>query len=192
MITKLHKNYFQKSKVFLFPALGIERDADFKPTQTFISLDDIINPEDIKLICLYKTEKTESFEKFEEQIILSNPLLTEIIAFPDYSLYIFDYESYMYDWYNFILGKYSKLSAVLKQAIMSYYEKSKLEYDYIDSFLNPEKYYDLYSKLLDVDNKILKNVGELCDPCDLIKENYSLCEKDLYYLNKKTLICKKN
>ena len=44
-------------------------------------------------------------------------------------------------------------------------------YVYVDSYLFSEKYFSLYADLLGVDENLLKEVGELCSPPDLEKEN---------------------
>lgn len=184
MITSLYTKYFQKSRSFLFPALGIKRTSNFSPSGTYIGLQGIIEPEETKLICAYKEDKTVGFKSFEEQMLLTNPLFSQVITIRDYNLYVFDYQTYTDDWFNFILGKYSKLSPVLKRAIKSYYKEGTTEYDYIETYLFPEKYFDLYARLLDVDPRILKETGELCDPCDIEKETLKIPIEDLAMLQK--------
>lgn len=184
MIDSLYTKYFQKSRSFLFPAVGIKKTANFSPAGTYLSIDELIQPEDIKLVCAYKQDDSEGFKKFEEQMLLTNPLFDQVLHIRDYSLYVFDFQTYTDDWFNVIMGKYSKLSPVLKRAIKSYYGETSSEYRYIESFLHPEKYFELYAKLLDVDVKTLKQVGELCDPCDLEKENLKIPVEDLVILQK--------
>ena len=101
-----------------------------------------------------------------------------------YNLYVFDFEIYKTDWYNFLMGKYSKLSNVLKRAIKVYYGDKSKEYKYIDSFLYPDKYFDVYAKLLEVDVSSLKEIGELCDPWNLEKESLKIPVEDLEILTK--------
>jgi hypothetical protein len=52
--------------------------------------------------------------------------------------------------------------------------------------LYPEKYFTLYAKLLDVEVKTLQETGELCDPCDMEKENLKIPVADLELLKKGT------
>lgn len=184
MIESLYTKYFQKSRSFLFPALGIKKTANFSPSGTYISLDGLIDPEDLKLVCAYKEDQSEGFRIFEEQMLLSNPLFMQVLHIRDYNLYVFDFHTYTDDWFNVIMGKYSKLSNVLKRAIKAYYGENSSEYKYIESYLYPEKYFDLYAKLLDVDPRTLKKIGELCDPCDLEKENLKIPIEDLEILQK--------
>ncbi len=184
MIESLYTKYFQKSRSFLFPALGIKKTANFSPSGTYISLAGLIEPEDIKLICAYKEDSSEGFRLFEENMLLSNPLFSQVLHIRDYNLYVFDFQTYTDDWFNFILGKYSKLSTVLKRAIKTYYGESSNEYKYIESFLYPEKFFEVYAKLLDIEVETLKKLGELCDPCDLEKENLKIPVEDLEILQK--------
>jgi hypothetical protein len=184
MIESLYTKYFQKSRSFLFPALGIKRTSNFIPTGVYLSIDDAIQPEDTKLICSYKNDTSEGFKKFEEQMLIGNPLFSHVINIGDYKLYVFDFDIYQADWFSFLLGKYSKLSPVLKRAIKSYYGDTSSEYKYIETYLYPDKYFDIYAKLLDVPVSTLKELGELCDPCDLEKETLKIPVEHLDMLKK--------
>ena len=79
MITSLYTKYFQKSRSFLYPVLGIKRTSHHSPSGTYIALSGIINPEDMKLICTFKEDNSEGFKSFEQQMLLSNPLFSNII-----------------------------------------------------------------------------------------------------------------
>jgi len=184
MIDKLYGKYFQKSRSFLYPALGIKRTNSTMPSSTYVSLTGKIEPEDIKLICTFEQTDSEEFKTFEEQMLLSNPLFVEKISIKDYNLYVFDLEIYQADYFNFILGKYSRLSSHLKRAIKNYYGEKSAEYKYIETYLYPEKYFEVYAKLLDIDVETLKLSGELCDPCDMEKETLKIPQEDLELLNK--------
>lgn len=184
MIDSLYTKYFQKSRSFLYPALGIKRTAHHTPSGTYIALDGLVGPEDMKLAVTFKEDQTEGFKSFEEQMLLSNPLFSSIVNIQDYNIYLFDYESYKNDWFNFIMGKYSKFSNPLKKAIRLYYGEASSEYKYMDSYLNPEKYYEVYAKLLGIEPSIIKAVGELCDPCDIEKETLKIPVEHLESLKK--------
>ena len=186
MIDKLYGRYFQKSKSFLYPALGIKRNSYASPIGTYISFKGYYEPEDLKLICTFEKDDSESFKNFEEQMLLTNPLFSEKVSSSEYEIYIFDMEVYYEDWFNFILGKYSKLSGILKKAIKTYYGERSKEYKYIDSYLYPDKYFEVYSTLLEIDINTLKKIGELCDPCDLEKETLKILPENLEVLNQLT------
>ena len=53
---------------------------------------------------------------------------------------------------------------------ISYFEKDSGNYMYVDSYLFPERYFEIYSDLLGTTEKQLRAVGELCTPPDLNKE----------------------
>jgi hypothetical protein len=144
----------------------------------------LVAPEDMKLICTFKEDKTEGFKSFEEQMLLSNPLFSSIVHVEDYNMYLFDFSGYQNDWFNFIMGKYSKFSTPLKKAIKLYYGDNSSEYKYMDSYLHPEKYFEVYAKLLEVDAHILREVGELCDSCDMDKETLKIPVEHLENLKK--------
>lgn len=184
MIDKLYGKYFQKSRSFLYPALGIKKGSYITPSGTYISLAGRVEPEDVKLICTFRDDQSEGFKSFENQMLLTNPLFVEKIRIKDFNLYVFDLEIYQADYFNFLMGKYSKLSAHLKKAIKSYYGENSAEYKFIETYLYPEKYFDTYAKLLNIDVSLLKKVGELCDPCDLDKEILKIPVEDLESLNK--------
>lgn len=179
MTDKIYNKYFQKSRSFLYPGLGIKKTAAVSPLGTYIAISNMINPEDLKLICTFKKDDSDKFKKFEENTLLSNPLFERKIKSNKYNIYVFNFEIYEKDWINFIMGKYSKLSNVLKKGIKDYYNESSPEYKVIEVYLYPEKYFEMYSKLLEVDIETLKSTGELCDPFDLEKETLKISKEDL-------------
>jgi hypothetical protein len=140
MIESLYGKYFQKSRSFLYPALGIKRNSNITPTGTYLSLEGKIGPEDMKLIVAFKHDDSEGYKTFEDKMLLTNPLYESKITVKEYNLYIFNFEMYKDDWFNFLLGKYSKLSNVLKRAIKSYYGESSSEFKYMETYINPEKF----------------------------------------------------
>jgi hypothetical protein len=74
MIDSLYTKYFQKSRSFLFPALGIKRTSNFTPSGTYLSVEGLVSPEDVKLVCSFPDNESEGFKAFEQQMLLSNPL----------------------------------------------------------------------------------------------------------------------
>jgi len=184
MIEQLYTKYFQKSRSFLYPALGIRRTSSHTPTGTYIAVDKLVPPEDMKLICTFKENNTEGFKSFEQQMILSNPLFLNIVHIQDYTMYLFDFSTHQDDWFNFIMGKYSRFSVPLKKAIKTHYGETTSEYKYMDTYLYPEKYFAVYAKLLEIDAAVLSTVGELCDACDMEKETLKIPVEHLENLSK--------
>lgn len=184
MIDSLYGKYFQKSRSFLYPAVGIKKSSNYSPTGTYVAIEGIVKPEEMRLACSFKETGTAGFKAFEEQMLLSNPLYASTIHVQDYGIYLFDFSLYDVDWQHFITGKYSKFSTALKKAIRQYYGQNSQEYKYMDSYLFPEKYYSIYAKLLDVDQDTIKEVGELCNVPDLEKETLKLPVEHLENLKK--------
>ena len=184
MIKSLYGKYFQKSKSFLYPAIGIRRTSKIQPTGVYMAIEGHVNPEDMKLVCTFDKKQSKEFKDFELNMLIENPLFDEKIETEKYMVYIFDFSIYKYDWFNFILGKYSKLSNVLKKAIKNYYGETSNEYQYMDTYLHPEEYFGKYSELLDVSIDSLENIGELCDACDIEKETLIIPKEYLEELKK--------
>jgi hypothetical protein len=184
MIDKLYNKYFQKSKSFLYPALGIKRNSYATPINTYISLDGRIGAHECKLICLFKKDESERYKEFEFNMLISSPLYLEKIETMDSNIYVFNLEIYESDFFNVVIGKYSKLSNVLKKAIKDHFGEKTKEYSYIESYIYPDKFHSIYSKLLDVDIIILEKVKELCDPLDLEQESLKISKENLQIVNK--------
>jgi hypothetical protein len=179
----LYSKYFQKSKVFLYPLLGIKRGSNVVPEETFVSWNENLTSEDMKLICLYKRGKDQEFEYFEK-LLLKHPRLCDYVNINEEEvLFTFDFSDLGDDWDCFINGKYSMMSMSVKRKIIDFFDKTSGNYIYIESFLYPHKWFDKYSELLDTDVEILKRVGELCDKPNLEKEKLTIKVVDLEKLN---------
>ena len=171
-IKSLYRDYFQKSRVFLYPALDIKRGVSVIPVQTYVSWEGYYAPEDRKLMCLYNIRKDEEFVKHEKMKLLGNKLFHDFIQVSeDQGIYVFDYQHMKEDWDLFLEGRYSQISASHKRKIKNFYGSYSSNFAYVESFLHPEKYFTLYSELLGVDVEHLKHVGELCSKPDMAEEN---------------------
>jgi hypothetical protein len=176
-IRSLYKDYFQKSRVFLYPALKIQRGSSITPIETYIAWEGQYTLDDKKLICLYYLRKDPEFRHFEKTKLLDNPLFDNFMLIDKHTaVYVFSFEKFEEDWDNFLKGKYSKLSKPLKSSICDFFRKSTNNYAYIESFIYPERFFDMYARILyapeDHNKGIreLKIVGELCSLPDLSKE----------------------
>lgn len=171
MIDSLYKEYFQKSKVFLYPALNISKQFGITPIMTYIGLNDICNTNDIKLICEFHLRNDPDYLAFENKKLYKNHLFQDFYeTCRKTGLYIFDLSSYAEDWFYFLNGQYSKLSGPLKASIVNYHT-NKYQRKYVESYLNPRNYYDIYAELLGCDAHLLEKVVELCDKPDLTQEH---------------------
>lgn len=171
VINTLYSKYFQKSKIFLYPLLGIKRGTSVVPSETYVSWNDKYSPADMKLVCLYSRRTDAEYEAFESNVLLKHARLYDYIKVSDKeSVFVFDFSDLKADWNNFTNGSYSKFSPEVKTKILDFFEKYSGNYIYIFSYLNPDKWFDKYAEILDVDVKLLEEVGELCDKPDLNKE----------------------
>jgi hypothetical protein len=171
MIKEIYKKYFQKSKAFLYPALGIPRRTFVAPIDTYIAWEGLYDIYDCKLIVKFQRKDTDTYSLFEKTYLTGCPLYEKHFDIENGEvLYIFNLEGYKNDWDNFLIGKYSQLSKSLKKHIKQYYGEQTEDYKYMDSFLNPGSYFKVYSELLMVPVATLQNVGELCDIFDSSKE----------------------
>lgn len=179
-ISSLYKNYFQKSRVFLFPMLGIRKGPLTTPLESYISWKDQIQPGDYKLICLYNTADPRH-ERVEQEQLFANALFERFaeVEAQDRRAYIFNLDIFKQDFDHFLNGHYSELSLPVKNYIINYFGRKSPEFHYIETFLFPYKFYEVYAHLLNVDERLLCEVVELCDKYDPEKENLKLIEKYL-------------
>ena len=167
----VYTEYFQKSKVFLYPLLRLKKGIDFVPAETYCFWDEIYDAMDYKFICLYKTKYTKAFATFQ---INHLPLLKNNMEHYDLGneqLIIFDMKQYRHDYDKFIEGRYSAFGIDSKIAILDYFGGQGRISSYVKSFLTPdEDLHRLYSDYLDVDLELIKDVHELCSKPDIIQE----------------------
>lgn len=181
-ITSLYKDYFQKSRIFAYPQLGIEKGATSTPVQTYMSWKNYYSIQDEKLICVYHLRNDQEFRLFEKHKLLNNKLFFDFKEIEDNNgVYIFDFSQHSQDWQHIINGKYSKLSPLYKRNIENFIGRKNTNYAHIESFLYPQKYYKMYSEIMDVKESLLKEVGELCSTIDLEKETLIATIKNLEF-----------
>jgi len=186
-IQSLYKDYFQKSKVFLYPVLDIKRVVSVVPIDTYAFWEGHYNMGDCKLSCLYHLRTDPEFRQFEKIKLFGNRLFHDFKQTADNKgIYIFDFSPFKEDWNNFLRGKYSLMSAAHKSKIKSFYGQNSRNYAYIESFLHPEKYYSMYSEIINVKEEVLKDVGQLCDRPDFVKETLTVSVKYLDLQQKTT------
>jgi hypothetical protein len=176
-IDSLYKSYFQKSKTFLFPLLGIPKGILTSPINTFLSWSGCYTVEDMMLICLYQTVDV-THHLIANRHFFSHPAFKlKAVIDKDTTVYVFDLSKFKNDYELFLQGKYSKLSETSKQAITRYFGIGSPEHEYLDTYLYPDKYYELYGQLMDINPSILKEVVELCDLYDPEKEKLTYLAK---------------
>ena len=189
----VYTEYFQKSKVFLYPLLGLRKGLEYVPADTYICWDKLFDTNDYKLICVYETEKTVDFKNFELKHLKNHSLLDFYHDFGNKQAYVFDMRPYKYDHMMFAKGHYSKISIGTKNKILQYFGTKGKASDYIESFLNPSGFHEVYAESLGVNIDLIKEVYEVCSKPDIVKE--TLCEKipeELQFLKDKVISLKQN
>mgnify|MGYP003122965944 CR=1 FL=1 len=189
---QIYKNYFQKSKVFLYPLLGIKKGVRFVPVETYITWShDLIDSKDI-LVCAYaikdatnnqeELEIKDQFNRFVKQHLEKNELYHSRHHTNELELIVFDLSYYKKDLQRFREGKYSEFSLITKRLIMEFFGNTGTIAEYMESYLYPEKYYEIYSDILNISIETLENVIELCDKPNLEKEDFkkSILELELF------------
>lgn len=173
MISEIYRKYFQKSYTFLYPLLGFHKSKHPKPYQTYLVWPGRFGADERKLVCVYERNDTEEWRDFERDILITHksldhcePIDDELIA------YVFDFNPMKDDFDAFLAGKYSRMTADAKKKLTDYYGVHTPEWVYIESFLFPEKYFSQYAKILDVDEDLIRQVGELCEGYDREREVY--------------------
>lgn len=164
----------------MYPLLEIRRGGSVTPVQTFTSWEGLYKHEDMRLCVLYHLREDQDFKVFEEAKLFGNEHFLEFkhVSESD-GVYVFDLSKYKDDWEIFLKGKYSKLSRDTKKKIIAYHGVRTPNYPYVDSFLHPDRYFQLYAELLGEKESLLREVGELCSLPDLEQETLTISVKDL-------------
>lgn len=181
MITELYRDYFQKSHTFLYPFLRIKKHAAFRPEQTFVRWKSVHDPKDRLLMVMYPNIDTPEWKDFQRKVLLTNSLLSDVKTSVDGTkmIFIFDLNAHAEDYDHFLAGKYSLISDRSRKLISDYYGIHTPEWAYVESFVFPKKYFTLYANILNVEESLLKEVGELCEaPCP-VRETLSVDVADL-------------
>lgn len=176
VIKKIYQKYFQKSRSFLLPILGLKKNAKFAPLQSYMAWKNVYSTKDRKLILVYEKEDSPEWRNYIARVVMSNQMFECYVETEeeDEVALVFDFHCLESDYVNVLEGKYSKLDKVTKKKIREYYGYNSPEYAYIESFLYPEKYYKTYSEILDVEEEHIRFTGQLCDLPNLEKETLKI------------------
>ncbi len=151
-----------------------------------MSWEGYLKTEDIKLIAVYSERHDMEYTSFEKNVILRHPRVTDCITLEDgKKLFTFDFSDLKHDWNHILNGKYSQITKEVKFKLLNHFDQFSGNRTYLETYLFPEKYFTLYADLLCVSESLLREVGELCTPPDLEKENLVAQVLDLE--NKKIL-----
>lgn len=165
--------YRQKSKIFLFPLLGIPNSAAFKPTNTYLQdLDKGIELKEYKLIVCYDRKHAENnkeyYSAFESKMLIGNKLFLEMYDDGQCLMYVFDMGKFKKDYDSVVNGKYTKITDRCKHHIDKYHTSHIGPNAYIRRYLFPsEKSYEFFANELGVNAKDLQDGVELCSAPDM-------------------------
>ncbi len=177
-IKTLQKKYVQKSKIFMYPHLGVKKGHSIIPTATYLCWKDMYEVKDQKVIATYHLRDDKAFKLFEEVKLLKNPKFHDFFELENgLGAYVFDFSDDGDDYKKIINGQYSKLSDDFKKVILDYFRTEKAYQVRLASYLKPDKYIKTYSELLNVSEEIIREVGELCNKPDIEKETLTVSKK---------------
>lgn len=180
MITKLHKEYIQKSRIFLYPLLDIQKGSEAVPVESYVCWTDKFSSDSCKFVCTYYLRDDTAFVRFEKAKLTGNKLFHSFYETEGgLGVYVFNFEDFSNDWQYFLQGKYSKLGPDVKNKILKFFLTNKATYHHINSYLHPEIYFEHYAKLLGVKESLLREVGELCSVPDFEKETLQATERKI-------------
>jgi len=181
-ITSLQGYYNQKSRLFLYPLLGIKKGSSVTPIETYMSWANVYSTKDCRLICNYHKRKDQEFKIFEEKFLIGNTNYENHYELEDGSYaYIFDFTEFKTDYQKVVTGRYSQLSFEHKQKVADFVKSHRIHHARILSYLDPSSFYEDYAELYATSVERLKRVGELCNPPDLTKENLGVLKKNINF-----------
>lgn len=172
----INTKYIQRSKIFIYPFLHIPVSCSITPENTYISWirdgELFIDENDHKIICVYDNIIGENEKKDEKKYLLLNQKFIGLYPLTNKkTAYVFkiDKLGIEEEWKTFLEGDYSLLSVVGKYTIAKHYTEEPMK-TYINVYLNPSKYHNEYSELLDVPLHIITDRIELLSKPDKFKE----------------------
>ena len=180
----VYTDYFQKSKVFLYPLLRFRSGLSFVPVQTYVCWEHVITVDENKFLCEYNVGTTEQFELFCNSYLKKHPLFYEYVQIDENRhVFIFDFTQYKSDFKRFLDGQYSKFTLDSKNTILNFFGNKGNISEYISLFLSPDSAHKLYAEALNVPLKQIEEVFEVCSIPDL--------DKETLYFKKSELFCQK-
>lgn len=199
MIKYFDSSYRQKSSIFLMPFSGIRKRELHNPINTYLYCEAIEESIlDYKLLILYKFSSTEMFDRWEQEVLLKNPLICNCYNTEEGNLYSLDLSDNKDLVDKFLDGKYTTFKEIDKITICKYHingldnTKRKITIDFFkdeSNFLNnsnlsiPSSLYfkdlkhkvarDMVKEIYDTElesKRAIRDMDEICPIFDLEKE----------------------
>lgn len=167
----VYTDYFQKSKIFLYPLLKLKKGMTFVPKQTYLIWDNVYSVEDRKFLCEYHFKDENKFTKFILDTFAGHRLYEHLVQLADDKcLVVFDFTPLKSDYDKVIKGQYSQLSLDTKLTIIDFFGDSRTIHDCVQGFLAPAEVHDKYAEKLGVRLEVIQKINEVCSLPDLKKE----------------------
>ena len=179
-IDELNRVYYQKSKLFLYPLLGIPRNGEFVPVKTYLRWDGKFTTVERRLIVVFKTDDSSEFKEFDKTVLRANPRFDEFHQVsPTYGIYIFHFKDLLsFEAYGQVAkGAYSEMNAGFKQQISRFFKANKRNHLQMLSYLYPSRYYEDYAALLTVPSKRFQDRYDKEDMEDQLRRTGELCSR---------------
>ena len=145
-----------------------------KTTEETIKIDQRKNLAEQRLfdekIAVETSPAQKEIYEIEKEKLITHKNLDSVYDYENNIIYVFDLNFIGDDYDKIINGEYSKISDTSKNILCGYYGITTPEWIYIESYLYPSKYIKTYSEILNVDEDILWDAGELCDKPNMTKE----------------------
>jgi hypothetical protein len=172
-MSNVYTDYFQKSKVFLYPLLKFKKGMSYVPMQTYVCWGDVYTPDDYMLLCEYRAKTTNGFKIFYNNYLKKHELFFNHIDMGNNKhMFIFNLKDYKYDFDRFMLGKYSQFSLKSKMTILDFFNSPGTMLNFVTAFLSPDTAHLEYAKELNVDIKDIIKIYEVCSILNLKKETF--------------------
>jgi hypothetical protein len=182
-IAYIYPDYFQKSRVFLYPMLGFGFKSVPVEFKTYMMIEDPTGQDRSLLAIDFFKDKIEegrsnaSFEEFFIKKVMTNERFLNSELINEHTVRaVFDLSDIKEDVKHVKNGNYSKIAELMKRKLTFYYPLNHANRPFIESYLYPNWYIKIYANLLDVSEKLLQEVGELCDKPNFEKEHVVLSE----------------
>ena len=90
----VYTDYFQKSKVFLYPLLNLKKGMDYVPIQTYVCWEHTYVVGDHMLLCEYHAKNTDKFIAFCDRYLKSHVLFSKYVDLGNNKhVFIFDFKT---------------------------------------------------------------------------------------------------
>jgi hypothetical protein len=172
-MSDVYTEYFQKSKVFLYPLLKLRKGLKYVPIQTYVCWEHVYTSGEYKLLCEYNVKSGKGFKEFCDRYLNCHVLFEkELDISENKHVFIFNLSPHKNDFNRFLQGKYSQFSLDSKITILDFFGSSGKMLSFVQSFLSPDSAHEDYAKALGVDKETIEEIYEVCSKPDIEKETF--------------------